>query len=156
MSLRVAATLAFLGLAACGSEVEYYSDGARRAEGRLARDRAAHGRVGGEREIGPWQWWFPNGERREAGTIEDGKRVGEWTQWYPNGQRRSRGQREFDASTQSSPRTGLWTYWHENGSILARGVYRLGLREGHWDYSREDGSLDAELTGEYHADRRLD
>ena len=158
MKARVASALALvsLALAACGPEMEFYADGARRAEGRVAFSKSAHARVDGEREVGPWLWWYPNGERREAGTVENGKRVGEWTQWYPNGQRRSRGVRVYDARTHASPRDGVWTFWHENGSILARGVYTLGQREGHWDYSREDGSLDAEKTGEYHDDQRLD
>lgn len=142
--------------AGCGKELEFYADGVRRAEGAVAIQREGEPRVCGERERGPWTYWFPNGERREQGTYERGRRVGEWTQWYPNGQRRSRGERVFDPALRASPREGVWTFWHENGAILARGTFVRGQREGHWDYSREDGSIDAEKTGEYHHDLRLD
>ncbi len=169
-----------LGLSSCGDEVEYYQDGARRAEGRLAFSSERRIPGADERELGTWTWWYPNGERRESGTYTDGKRSGEWTQWYPNGQRRSRGSREFDAVTHSSPREGTWTFWHETGVIIARGPYVKGLREGpwtfwydngdvasfgpfvkgrregHWEFSREDRSLDTERTGEYHLDQRID
>jgi len=152
----VGLVLTSLTLTACGPEVEFYTDGVRRAEGRVVADASSHARFDGEREVGPWQWWFPNGERRESGSFKDGHRTGEWTQWYPNGQRRSRGTRVFDSATNSSPRDGLWTFWHENGEIRARGIYVLGQREGHWDVSREDGSIDAAESGEYHDDHKLE
>lgn len=145
-----------LALASCHREIESWPDGARRAEGRLAF-QSEHTTASAEgREDGTWTYWYPNGERRESGTYVDGRRTGEWTQWYPNGQRRSRGGRAWDQALHASPRTGMWTYWHENGEILARGVYVKGLREGHWDYSRVDGSIDAENTGEYHQNQRID
>jgi hypothetical protein len=152
----VALSFTCLPLASCGSGTAYYQDGALRSEGRLAFrvERPLSSSEG--REDGTWTYWYPNGERRESGAYVDGRRAGEWTQWYPNGQRRSRGERAWDAASSASPRTGLWTYWHENGEVLARGLYVKGLREGHWDYSREDGSIDAEMTGEYHLDQRLD
>lgn len=145
-----------LALASCGNEVEYYKNGARRAEGALAFRSENSSPAAGERERGSWTWWYPNGERRESGTYANGRRSGEWTQWYPNGQRRSRGERVFDPATHASPRAGLWTFWHENGEILSRGLFVRGMREGHWDFSREDGSLDAERSGEYHLDQRID
>lgn len=140
----------------CGREVEYYASGVRRAEGRTAFQREGHDVARHERETGPWTWWYPNGERREQGTLEHGAKVGLWTQWYPNGQIRARGERAFDAATHSSPREGLWTLWHENGERLGRGIYRHGKREGHWDYMLEDGAIDSLRTGEYHDDELLD
>lgn len=150
--LVCAAYLLCATLASCGPDVEYYADGVRRAEGHVsARNATAQ-----SRETGAWTWWYPNGERRERGTLEDGARTGTWTQWYPNGQRRSEGRRAWDAATHSSQRVGLWTFWHENGERLARGVYRTGRREGHWDYSLDNGALDGDRTGEYHDDARVE
>lgn len=148
--------LSWLLLASCHRTVEFHADGKRRAEGTLVFRSEHLTPAEGTREDGAWTWWYPNGERRESGSHVKGRREGEWTQWYQNGQRRSRGSRRYDETTQSSPREGLWTFWHENGEVLARGLFVSGRREGHWDYSREDGSIDAERTGEYHHDERVD
>ena len=139
-------------LASCGARVDAWPDGLRRSEGRLAITSSA----AVEREEGPWTWWYPNGELREQGTIENGRRVGTWRQWYPNGQRRSEGARVWDEATRSSLRDGPWTLWFENGERKARGIYVRGKREGQWDYTLDDGSLDGDRTGEYHDDRRID
>jgi antitoxin component YwqK of YwqJK toxin-antitoxin module len=136
-------------LAGCGADVELYAEGVRRADGHVASSSAAG------REDGAWTWWFPNGERREQGTLDHGRRIGEWTQWYPNGQRRSRGSRLWNDPAHASLREGLWTFWYENGVVQGYGLYHAGMREGHWDYSLDDGSLDGDRTGEYHEDERL-
>jgi hypothetical protein len=149
--LRIFPALTVLTLTACGPHIEYYGDGLRRADGDIADATSA-----AERETGPWTWWYPNGEPREQGTLDNGRRIGTWTQWYPNGQLRSRGERAFDAAARASPRTGAWTFWHENGEIHATGIFVGGRREGHWDYTLDDGSLDGDRTGEYHDDRRID
>lgn len=147
--LAVLAACALTALQGCARDAEYYPDGVRRAQGRVQGDDA------GEREDGAWTWWYPSGERRESGTLDHGRRVGEWTQWYPNAQRRSQGLRVYDPATRSSPREGSWTFWYENGFVLGCGLYHAGRREGHWDYSLDDGSLDGDRTGEYHDDQRL-
>ncbi len=147
---RVGSACALVALAGCGRDIEYYGDGMRRADGHVANDAAL------TREDGAWTWWYPSGERREQGTLDHGRRAGEWTQWYPNGQRRSRGDRAWDAAAQSSPRAGAWTFWYENGVVLGHGLYRAGRREGHWDYSLDDGTLDGDRTGEYHDDLRIE
>jgi hypothetical protein len=144
-----------LASAGCAPDVSYWSDGVRRSQGRIALARAGGAPSAPARETGPWTWWFPNGERREQGTIAGGRRVGTWTQWYPNGQRRSRGVRAWDEASRASVREGLWTFWHENGERSAVGVYIAGRREGHWDYTLDDGSLDGDRTGEYHHDQRV-
>jgi hypothetical protein len=138
-----------LALAGCARDAEYYPGGLRRADGDIGSDDAA------TREDGTWTWWYPNGERRESGTLDHGRRVGEWTQWYPNAQRRSQGMRMFDPAAHASPREGSWTFWYENGVVLGRGLFHAGRREGHWDYSLDDGTLDGDRTGEYHDDLRL-
>ena len=140
-----------LAISGCKPDVEYWSDGVRRAQGRVAGsspDVLA-------RETGPWTWWYPNGDRREQGTLENGRRTGTWTQWYPNGQRRSQGLRAWDDASRASVREGVWTFWHENGERSAVGVYRAGRREGYWDFTLDDGSLDGDRTGEYHHDQRI-
>ena len=135
-------------LSSCNQRTLYFEDGSRRSSGSASRTSGL--------EEGTWSTWYPNGERRESGEFRAGQRVGIWTQWYPDGQRRSRGERVWQPAHHASPRSGSWTFWHVNGEVLAHGVYRDGQREGHWDYSLEDGTLDGDHTGEYHDDRKLD
>lgn len=140
--------LAALACAACSHEVErFYPDGVLRSSGS----------VYGAQQLpdGLWKTWYPGGEPREEGRYERGRRVGVWTQWWPNGQRRSRGTRAFDEALQASPREGAWTFWHANGVRAAQGVYHKGLREGRWDVSLEDGTLDGDRSGEFHADAKI-
>lgn len=134
---------------ACTREVTLVTrDGVLRAHG--ARSRATG------RETGAWSFWYPSGEPREEGAFEDGHRTGPWLQRYPSGQRRSFGERVWNPATQRSEREGVWFFWHPSGMEAARGVYRAGLREGRWEYTNEDGSLDGVASGEYHADQKLD
>jgi antitoxin component YwqK of YwqJK toxin-antitoxin module len=152
----VLVVLIAIAASGCGGDVEYWPDGVRRAQGRIAFHTEGRAEARVERETGPWTWWFQNGERREAGTLEHGRRTGTWTQWYPNGQRRSQGLRVWDEESRASVREGVWTFWHENGERSAAGVYETGRREGHWDYTLDDGSLDGDRTGEYHDDQRIE
>lgn len=123
-------------------------DGIVRARGERSRWTA--------REEGDWLWRYPNGELREEGRFEGGRRVGLWTQHYPNGQLRSRGARCWNPATSSSERDGPWTLWHVNGIAAEVGLYCAGARVGHWEFTNEDGSLDATRTGEYHEGEKLD
>lgn len=111
--------------------------------------------VGGA-PTGTWRWFHPNGELRERGTYEDGHRAGVWTQWWSNGQRRSQGLRAWNPGTRTSEREGPWTFWHQNGTVAGRGVYRCGRREGHWEASIDDGSLDGDASGEFHDGERIE
>ncbi|MFO1009290.1 MAG: hypothetical protein U1F29_04435 [Planctomycetota bacterium] len=119
-------------------------------------------RARGDRELtsnapdGAWTFRYPNGELREEGRFEAGHRVGAWVQYAPNGQLRSRGERVYDPATNSSPRSGTWTFWHENGVVAEHGVFVGGNREGRFEFTNRDGSVDAARTGEYHAGIKLD
>jgi len=155
-SIALLALVLVLVLSGCEPDARYYADGVRRTEGRISFRHDGRSPAAAVRETGPWTWWYPNGERREQGTLEHGRRIGVWIQWYPNAQRRSQGVRAWNAALRASPREGLWTFWHENGEVLARGVFRAGRREGHWDYSLGDGTLDGDRTGEYCDDRPVD
>ena len=149
MRSRLLLLLLLLLCAACQRvEVRHWPTGAVRSEGRIDRWT--------RQEQGLWTYYYPNGERREEGRYEQGRRVGRWREWHSNGSPRAEGQRHYDPASNASPREGLWTLLYEQGAIEARGVYRGGRREGHWDYFRHDGSLDHELTGEYHADQLLE
>lgn len=135
--------------AACTRDATLYGeDGLKRASGSRS--------IVTGREEGRWRSWFPSGERREEGSFDDGRRTGVWTQWYPSGQRRERGARRWNVATHASEREGAWTFWHANGVEAARGVYVRGAREGRWEYTNHDGSLDGDRSGEYHADVKLD
>lgn len=147
---RLAASILCVGLGvACSRGVErYYADGVCRAAGREAWISRA--------ETGEWTYWYPSGEPRESGRLSEGTRIGTWTQWWPNGQLRSRGERRFDARARGSVRVGPWTTWHANGVRESAGAYARGEREGHWDFTLDDGSLDGDRTGEYHRDAKID
>jgi antitoxin component YwqK of YwqJK toxin-antitoxin module len=141
--------LAVASAAACARDATLYSqDGVVRARG--CRDR-----LDGD-ERGAWIYRFPSGELREEGTYDDGHRVGTWTQRYPSGQKRSSGERRWDPALGASVREGPWTFWHDNGFVSAQGLYRGGLREGRWEFTNRDGSLDGAASGEYHAGVKLD
>lgn len=141
--------LAALACGACSREVElFHPDGVLRSKGRES---------GAEKlPDGPWKTWYPSGDPREEGAYDRGRRVGVWTQWWPNGQRRSRGARAWDEESQAAPREGAWTFWHANGVRAAQGVYVKGQREGRWDVSLEDGTLDGDRSGEFHRGLKID
>ncbi|MBK7874852.1 MAG: hypothetical protein IPJ77_03735 [Planctomycetes bacterium] len=119
------------------------------------RARGDRGVLSRARE-GHWSFRYPNGELREEGSYSAGRRTGSWTQYAPNGQLRSRGERRWNAQTASSEREGEWTFWHANGVVAEHGLYTAGLRAGHWEFTNEDGSVDAARTGEYHQGVKLD
>ena len=50
---------------------------------------------------------------------------------------------------------GASEQWYPSGQLECRGEYRDGLREGAWTFWREDGSVDAERSGEYREGKRL-
>jgi len=145
-ALGVLAALA--SFAGCAREVhvEGVTDSVR-IEGQMSRWTG--------RKTGPWTWSYPDGTRREQGTLEDGRRVGTWSQWWSNGERRSEGQRAYDQRTRTSPRAGAWIFWHPNGAVAARGIYFDGQREGAWEYSLDDGRLDGDRSGLYHGDQKI-
>ena len=142
--VRVAFVLVLVLSAACARRVAFHPGGVRRSEGRTWSI--------GDVEHGFWSYWYPNGALREQGRYDHGRREGIWQQWYPNGTPRSRGNRVWNADARRSERDGPWILWHDNGTRLAVGVFRGGRREGHWDYSHPDGTLDGNRSGEYHDD----
>jgi hypothetical protein len=148
--LALASVLGSVWVSACTREVTLVTrDGVLRAHGARSRFTGL--------ETGAWTFWYPSGEPREEGAYDDdGHRTGTWTQRYPSGQQRSRGERLWNPSTLRSEREGAWFFWHASGMEASRGVYRAGLREGRWEFTNEDGSLDGVQSGEYHADQKLD
>lgn len=139
--------LATFGLA-CGPDVLRYADGTKRCEGRTAWLSGV--------EDGFWTYWYPNHLVREQGRFEHGHRTGLWEQWFPDGSRRSQGERRWNEQTSASEREGLWMFWHANGTRSAVGLFRAGKREGHWDYTLNQGGFDGERTGEYSDDFKID
>lgn len=135
-------------LAACTQVTTRVSDG-------VVRTQGARSRLSG-REEGEWTWWHASGEVAEQGSFDDGRAVGLWARWYPSGQIRARGERRWNAATKRSEREGVWVLWHPSGVEAARGTYRAGRREGRWEFTNEDGSLDGDRSGEYHDDVKLD
>lgn len=143
-----AAACASLALAACTQAVSI--EGLAEAP-RIVGQRE---RVSG-RETGVWTWSYPDGTTRERGTLVDGRRTGTWTTWWMNGEKRSEGARVPLPDRDACPRDGPWTFWHPNGAVAARGVYRLGEREGDWEYTLDDGRIVGEMAGQYHDDVRI-
>lgn len=145
---RVAVLLALTASTACTREVHVVGPaGEARIEGQRSRATGD--------ETGIWTWSYPSGSPRERGEMAGGHRTGAWSQWWSNGERRSEGQRAYDAATRTSPREGAWTFWHPNGAVAAQGVFRSGNREGVWEFSLDDGRLDGDRSGLYHAGEKL-
>lgn len=64
------------------------------------------------------------------------ERVGPWTFWFPNGQKRSEGAFAADQ------RDGMWTWWHPNGQKWIEGIYVMGKKSGPWSWWDDKGKLE--------------
>jgi antitoxin component YwqK of YwqJK toxin-antitoxin module len=105
--------------------------------------------------IGPWTFWHTEGALRAEGAYRLAGRAGArphgtWRTWHSNGLLASEGAYAL------GERDGPWRTWHENGRLASEGAYARGRREGEWRYYTKDGAVDAEQSGAYSADARVD
>ncbi len=95
-------------------------------------------------QVGPWTYWYRNGQIRKKGAFTEGTETGWWEYRYDNGIRKKQG-----AYTEEGKKVGSWKYWYENGLEMQQGAYKDGLRDGHWTFYynqvekslREDGNF---------------
>lgn len=55
-------------------------------------------------------------------------------EYWPNGNKRIAG------SYKNNKREGEWTYWFENGNVWSKGYFMDGLSHGKFDIYKDDGS----------------
>lgn len=135
------------------------------------RDRVQLDELG--RPHGEYTSFHPNGGAWETGRFDHGAKVGTWRAYHENGQLRDEGEFEngraeglarlWDAeghllreTMMHGPAEGPASSWYTNGQLESQGGYSSGRREGPWRFWLPDGSVDAERTGNYATDRKLD
>jgi antitoxin component YwqK of YwqJK toxin-antitoxin module len=123
---------------------------------------------------GAFREWSETGETLVEGGFAMGAQDGHWVQRHENGRLGSEG--DFRAGKREGPwvfcdtsgtvlaegsfrddrKDGPWIYRHPNGKGQAKGSYLAGLREGVWIEWDENGAIDAEKSGLYESDVRLE
>ncbi|MDP8215468.1 MAG: toxin-antitoxin system YwqK family antitoxin [Candidatus Euphemobacter frigidus] len=113
--------------AAASCPLQLWSNGKYRQKGRVE----VTGKPGREyyMQVGPWTYWYKNGQKRKEGVFKEGTPVGEWSFWYKNGVRMKKG-----AYNNDGREDGPWKYWYENGLDNQEGDYHAGRPTGHWIY----------------------
>ena len=71
------------------------------------------------------------------------------TTYYANGQI------ESECEVRDGRKEGLCRRFYANGEKQAEGAYAAGRMDGPWTFWREDGSVDAERSGDYVAGDRV-
>ncbi len=120
--------------------VTRWDNGAKKSEGHLLANNTKDGR---------WTAWHENGQMRGDGDYQNGKREGVWTFWHENGQKHREGEYK------NGKREGSWASWYRNGQKCFEGERGNGKQEGPWTYWNKDGSIDAEKSGIYKADKKV-
>jgi len=141
----------FLLLVACGGPTavrSMYPDGKLLAEGQTTGNKQfgpwvyyyssgtkqAIGAWDNDKQVGPWQWFYDNGTPQFAGSyVAGGLRDGTWRAWHSNGKPASEGAYQFDRQN------GPWLYWHPDGSMFASGTFDFGVKHGWWIKNGADG-----------------
>ncbi|MCU0382419.1 MAG: hypothetical protein MUE58_14635, partial [Chitinophagaceae bacterium] len=73
---------------------------------------------------GPWETWYPNGNRKDSGHYVHGLREGLWTVWEEGTQIRGIGLFEQQV------RTGEWKFYDPGGKFLYAKRYRNKWKYG--------------------------
>ena len=125
-------------------------------------------------EHGAFRTWSETGQTLVEGGFAHGLQDGHWVQRHENGTRGSEG--DYRAGKREGPwvfcdasgtvlaegsfaadrKEGPWIYRHANGKEQAHGSYLAGLRDGVWIERDESGAVDAEKSGIYESDVRLE
>ena len=98
---------------------------------------------------GPWRTWSAAGAAEAEVQYAGGIAIHE-TLWWPNGQKRSSGPLEDDLPH------GDWSLWHENGQLAEEGPYVEGQRLGVWRVYDADGEFIPSRSGTYDGDALAD
>ena len=115
------------------------------------------GKLENEREVGPWVFWSPEGQKTKQGEYRDGKQIGRWIFWNEKGQieksgefvdgaehgawvfRYPDGQKKEEVEFRSGKRQGHGVLWHPNGFRKAEGEYADDKPVGVWEEWDEQG-----------------
>ena len=88
-----------------------------------------------DQRIGPWEYYYQNGNLLSKGEYLNGQRIGAWEFYYPNGNLSSKGEYLNDQ------KTGPWELYHYNGNLLAKGEYLNDQKTGPWEFYSRKGKL---------------
>lgn len=94
--------------------------------------KAVQGTYDTNQEDGPWIWWHPNGKDATKGKYAKGREVGSWTWWHDNGSRAEEG--DFLMGRKA----GTWVAWYDTGRKKEEGLYQNGTKNGTWTYYNDD------------------
>ncbi|MEA3421803.1 MAG: hypothetical protein U9Q97_09050 [Acidobacteriota bacterium] len=80
-------------------------------------------------QVGPWTYWYINGQIQKKGSFTEGTETGWWEYWYDTGIRKKQG-----AYNEEGKKTGPWQYWYENGLERQQVEYKDDSRDGSWAF----------------------
>jgi antitoxin component YwqK of YwqJK toxin-antitoxin module/Tfp pilus assembly protein PilF len=90
----------------------------------------------GEVLTGPWEFYFPTGNKKATGTYNDkGEKEGEWKYYYFNGQ--VKGEEIYRGGKQE----GKETYYYDHGAVSSRATYKNGEADGEHTAYYKDGVI---------------
>lgn len=86
-----------------------------------------------DQPTGPFETWYPQGNRKSKGQFEEGKKTGLWKQWYPAGKIHSTGQFLADV------KDGRWYYYHRDSLLAYNELWSEGALQSVSDFTGTDG-----------------
>ena len=72
--------------------------------------------------------YFPNGDKEQEGTYEDGKKDGLWIQWYPNGEKWT------EIHYDNGEKEGEMVVYFKSGKVNYKSNYKNNRPHGEWIY----------------------
>ncbi len=100
-------------------------------------------------QVGPWTYWYMNGQMQKKGSFTGGTETGWWEYWYDTGVRKKQG-----AYTAEGKKTGPWQYWYENGLESQQGTYKDDLRDGSWAFYYNQAEMPLREEGNFLAGKK--
>lgn len=89
---------------------------------------------------GDFKSYFPEGQLKVSGFVEQGKRVGKWESYFPNGNKQS------ENNYVNGLLSGKTVVLYSNGQIMYIGYYNNGTPDGEWLYYDETGKMTKHLN----------
>ncbi len=82
------------------------------------------------------QWYYLSGDHEEIGEYFEGERRGMWRHYYLKPEKVLR----FEGNFVNGEEDGRHEYLYLNGQVKVRERYSSGIKQGIWEYFKEDGS----------------
>lgn len=89
---------------------------------------------------GDFKTYFPDGQLKVSGFVEQGKREGVWVSYFPNGNKQS------ENNYVNGLLSGKTVVFFQNGQIMYIGYYTNGQPDGEWLYFDEKGDMTKHLN----------